>query len=115
MRRLLVIANVPGSPILVILMMEALRFSESSALKIATCHNIPHDGILHSHRRENLKSHTQSLSAPFNHGKLLILSLCFLLLCNSCSICVLWYRGLLILTQVKSLTGLNMVLPLQQP
>jgi hypothetical protein len=57
-RRLLVKANVaPSSPILVTLIMEALRSSEMSVLTRATWHNIPEDGILHSHRREILKSH----------------------------------------------------------
>jgi hypothetical protein len=47
---------VPSSPILVTLMMKAVRSYETSVLTRATPPNIPDDGILHSHLRENLKS-----------------------------------------------------------
>jgi hypothetical protein len=48
---------VPSSPILVTLVMEALSFSVTSVLTRATRRNFPEDGIIHSHRRESLKSY----------------------------------------------------------
>jgi hypothetical protein len=38
-------------------MMEAIIFSETSIPARTTRCNIPEDAILHSHRRENFKSH----------------------------------------------------------
>jgi hypothetical protein len=37
-------------------MMEAIRFSEMSVLTRVTLRHVPEDGILRSHRHENLKS-----------------------------------------------------------
>jgi hypothetical protein len=55
--QLLVTANViPILLVLSTLMIEAIRSSETSVLTRHKRHHIKEDGILHSHRRENLKS-----------------------------------------------------------
>jgi hypothetical protein len=46
--------------ILVTLMMDAMLYFETSVLTRATRPNIPEDGVVHSHRRENLKSYKVS-------------------------------------------------------
>jgi hypothetical protein len=56
--RLLVTANIVTSlPILLTLMMEAIRTSETSFHTRVTWRNIPKDGILHGNLRVNLKSY----------------------------------------------------------
>jgi hypothetical protein len=47
----------PSSPILVTLKMEAIHSSETFVHTRAARRNIPEDGILHNHRRENPKSY----------------------------------------------------------
>jgi hypothetical protein len=61
--QLLASSNVPPSLLSTFtLMMEAILSSKASILTRATRHHIQEDDILHSHRRENLKSNKQSLA-----------------------------------------------------
>jgi hypothetical protein len=70
--QLLVTANVvPSSPTSVILIMETIRDSETSVLTTATRRNIPDDGILHCHRRENLKSYRALTGWVLKQGHIL--------------------------------------------
>jgi hypothetical protein len=71
--RLQVIANVVSNLlILVTVMMEALRSSDTSILTRATRRHIPEDNILHSHSRENLKSYI-ALTARLGNGDVMCL------------------------------------------
>jgi hypothetical protein len=41
--------------------MEAIRSSETSVLTTASRHHVPEEGIVHSHRRERLKSYMKEI------------------------------------------------------
>jgi hypothetical protein len=67
--RLAVTANVPSSPGVVTLMMEAVRSSEISVVTRATRRSITEDGILYSHCRENLKSKINFQNKGYGRGE----------------------------------------------
>jgi hypothetical protein len=50
-------SNIPSSPILVTLLIEAILSSKMTFLTRTTWPNFPEDGILHSHHRGNPKSY----------------------------------------------------------
>jgi hypothetical protein len=80
MLQLLVTANVPSSLILVTLMMEAIRSSESSVHK-GHMASRPKHGILHSHNREKLKSYVDENSGFINIFFKISNFLCSVILC----------------------------------
>jgi hypothetical protein len=59
--------GVPSSPSFGTLMMEAIRSYETSVHTSVTRRNIPEDGILHSHRRNNFRSYLKRILLQFSN------------------------------------------------
>jgi hypothetical protein len=82
------------------MMNEALSSSETSVLTRATRRDIPEDTILHSHRRENLKSSFALLAYPYNLA--LVDMPCVLNAITLCAVCNLPHDCSLCTSMIKN-------------